>query len=82
MIKDVAVDGYVKHELGYVSILPDERSVADTEEGRVTLVASVHRLPGSRIDVLTRAESRPQGRGPRVRAEDGDSVMDVRRVSS
>ena len=83
VVQDITVDAHVVHELGYVSTLPGEHhlcAVINAGDRRAHFVGSTHRFPGTRVDVLTGAEGRPQRRGPRVRAVDGDSVMDVRRV--
>ena len=84
MIECVPVDAHVKLELGHISALPGEDhlrgGVINTDDRGAHLVASTHRLPDTRVDVLARAEGGPQRRGPRVRAEDGDSVVDERRV--
>ena len=70
VVQDVAVDVHVVHRLGQVTTLPAEDhlrgGVVDADDRGAHFVASTHRFPGARIDVLTRAEGRPQRHGPRV----------------
>ena len=84
MIEQIPVDAHVTHELGHVSALPVEDhlsgGVINTDDRRAHLNAGSHRLPGTCVDVFMGARSRPQRRGARVRAEDVDGVMHVRRV--
>ena len=71
------------HELGHVSTPPGEHhfrgGVVNANDRRAHFLTGAHRLPGARVDVLTGAKSRPQ-RGAQVWAEDGDSVVNARRV--
>ena len=68
MIENVAVGAHVIRELGHVSTLPGEGhprgGVVNDDDGRAHLVASAHRLPGTRTDVLAKAEGGSQRRGP------------------
>ena len=52
----------------------------DADCRRAHSVTGAQRLLSARVDVLAGARSRPQRRSPRVWAEDGDSVVDVRRL--
>ena len=67
VVQDVTVDAHATHELGHVSTLPGEHhfrvGVVGVDDRGAHFVASTHRFPGARIDVLTRAEGRPQRRG-------------------
>ena len=75
---------HVIHEHGHVGTLPGEHhlrgDMVGAEDRRAHLVEGAHRLPDTRVDVIATAEGGPQRRGPRVRAEDADGVVDVRRV--
>ena len=86
VVQDITVDAHVEHELGHVGTLPGERhfreSVIDGNDRGAHFVTGSHRFPSTRVDVLAGANSRHQRCGPPVWPEDGDSVMDVRRVPS